>query len=255
MFLDIEGLKIYYEKAGEGSPVLLLHGWGCSTITMAPLFEALKNTNTVYSLDFPGHGQSSSPEKVMDIFDFARITRKFIEQNGIQGCNVIAHSFGGRVTIILAAEENIFNKIILCGSAGIRPKRTIRYYYKVYTYKLLKKLSKSKLAMRLFSGYINKKTANAGSEYYRKLNPVMRASFSKIVNKDLKYLLGKIIAPTLLVWGSKDKATPLYMAKIMEKRIKDSGLVLFDGAGHYSFLQNLDRFIRIAKHFFSGGTA
>lgn len=255
MYLEIEGLKIYYEKAGEGSPVLLLHGWGCSTATMAPVSDALKDSYTVYSLDFPGHGQSSMPENIMNVFNYARIARIFIERLGIQGCDVIAHSFGGRVTIILAAQNNLFNKIILCDAAGVRPKRTLRYYYKVYSYKLLKRLSNSKLAMRLFSDCINKKVQNAGSDDYKKLNPVMRATFSNVVNQDLKHLLNKITAPTLLVWGTEDKETPLYMAKIMEKRINDSGLVVFNGAGHYSYLERLGEFIRIAKHFFSGGTA
>lgn len=64
----------------------------------------------------------------------------------------------------------------------------------------------------------------------------MRAVMSKVVNEDLCHLMPAIKAPTLLIWGSDDKATPLSDAKKMEGLIPDAGLVVYEGAGHYSFL-------------------
>ncbi len=79
----------------------------------------------------------------------------------------------------------------------------------------------------------------------------MRKILVKVVNEDLRPLLKDIKAPTLLIWGDKDTATPpLYMGKIMEEEIPDSGLVILEGgAGHYSYLDDYNRFAIILKAF------
>ena len=90
---------------------------------------------------------------------------------------------------------------------------------------------------------------NRGSEDYRKLSDVMRATFSRIVNEDLKYLLKDIKVPTLLIWGDKDTDTPPYMAEILKENIPDCGLVMYSGAGHYVFLERLGQTERVLESF------
>jgi pimeloyl-ACP methyl ester carboxylesterase len=80
----------------------------------------------------------------------------------------------------------------------------------------------------------------------------MRQTFVKVVNQDLRGYLPQITAPTLLVWGDEDKDTPLEHGRIMEKEIPDAGLVVFNGAGHYSYLDKLNDFNVIAAKFFEG---
>jgi pimeloyl-ACP methyl ester carboxylesterase len=70
------------------------------------------------------------------------------------------------------------------------------------------------------------------------------------VNEDLTSKLKKITAPSLLVWGARDRDTPMYMARAMKKRIKNSGLVIFPEAGHYSYLDNYYHFLTILDNFF-----
>ncbi len=77
----------------------------------------------------------------------------------------------------------------------------------------------------------------------------MRPIMVKVVNEDLANLLPRIKAPTLLVWGSGDDAVPVAHARKMESLIPDAGLVLFEGAGHFAYLDEPDRFCRIAHHF------
>lgn len=92
--------------------------------------------------------------------------------------------------------------MVLVDSAGIRPARSLRYYIKVYSYKAAKKLFAAPglktLGKRVLGRFINK----AGSEDYRQSKGSMRQTFVKVINEDLTYLLPKILAPTLLVWGS-----------------------------------------------------
>ena len=91
--------------------------------------------------------------------------------------------------------------------------------------------------------------AKRGSSDYNNASPMMRNILSKVVNEDLKHCMPKIQAPTLLVWGENDTATPLADAKIMERLIPNAGLVSFPGCGHYSFLDNPLQFAAVLRSF------
>ena len=98
---------------------------------------------------------------------------------------------------------------------------------------------------------IEARRARHGSSDYAQASPRMRAILSKVVNEDLRYVLGSIKAPTLLVWGENDTATPMRDARIMEKEIPDAGLVSFPGCGHYSFLDNPVQTAAVLRSFLS----
>ena len=78
---------------------------------------------------------------------------------------------------------------------------------------------------------------------------MMKRILSKVVNEDLKHVMPLIKAPTLLIWGENDTATPIGDAKIMEKLIPNAGLVSFPGCGHYSFLDNPIQFAAVLRSF------
>lgn len=75
----------------------------------------------------------------------------------------------------------------------------------------------------------------------------------KVVNLDLSHLLKDIKNEVLLIWGSHDQDTPLDMAKRMEREIKNSGLAVIEGAGHYSYADNYPRFCAILSAMFQEG--
>jgi pimeloyl-ACP methyl ester carboxylesterase len=247
MLTDINGININFERIGHGKPVLILHGWGCCIETMRSVanFIAAIGYEAVL-LDYPGHGKSGQLEEPWGVPEFAELTERFIEEQGLKGCDVLCHSFGGRVAIWLSAKDpEIFGRLIFTGAAGIRPKRTLKYYVKVYGYKAGKKLSKIGWLDKLMG--LSESVSNSGSAEYRALSGVMRVTFVKVVNLDLAPLLKKIRNETLLIWGSCDRDTPLYMAKRMEKDIKNSGLAVIEGAGHFCFLDDYPRFCSILK--------
>ncbi|MBR5743808.1 MAG: alpha/beta hydrolase, partial [Muribaculaceae bacterium] len=160
----------------------------------------------------------------------------------------IGHSFGGRVAILLGS-RNQTDKIILVDAAGIRPKRSLKYYFKVYTFKAGKHLTRLLMGKEKAEARIEKMRKKAGSSDYNNASPRMRAILSKVVNEDLTDRLPLIKVPTLLVWGENDTATPLRDAKIMEREIPDAGLVVFPGCGHYSFLENPRQFAAVLRSF------
>ena len=250
--IDIDGLKIAFKETGnpEGAPVIILHGWGCNSTTVRSIARDLEDNMRVFSIDLPGHGKSDEPKTIWGTQDYADFVAKFIRLQKLENPSLIGHSFGGRTSIAYAAGNPDINKIVLVDSAGIVPKRTLKYYYKVYSYKLLKKIISLSLGKEKAPAAIEKLLKKRGSADYQSASPVMRAIMSKCVNEDLRDIMPRINVPTLLVWGENDTATPISDAKIMEKKIPDAGLVSFKNCGHYSFLDNPLGFRSVIREFF-----
>jgi pimeloyl-ACP methyl ester carboxylesterase len=251
--VEIEGLRIRYLRAGEGPPAIVLHGWGASIETVASIVEALRPVATVYALDLPGFGRSDPPSSPWGVEDYGRLLSRFLDAFEIEPpVALVGHSNGGRVAIALAAgEPERVSRVILIDSAGIRPKRGLTYYRKVALAKVGKHAARRLGApgRRLRELLVGR----AASADYAATGPEMRSTFVKLVNADLRELLPKIAAPTLLIWGAEDTATPLADGQLMERLIPDAGLVVFEGAGHYSYLEQPERFATIARHFLGAG--
>lgn len=254
-FADIMGVRLHFTDSGnpEGETVVLMHGWGCNVSTMASIENAISDSKRVVNIDLPGHGRSTEPPllpggKPWGVFEFAECIETLLGMLGIQNPTLIGHSYGGRLAIILGSRLPV-RRLVLVDSAGIKPKRPLKYYWKVYSFKAMRHLLPIFVGKKKADRIIEKRRRKAGSADYRQASPVMRMVMSKSVNQDLRHLLPSIKAPTLLIWGENDTATPLSDAKLMEKLLPDAGLVSFKGAGHYSFLDNPVQFKAVLKSF------
>lgn len=241
--IQIENLNLSYLNSGSGKPIVMLHGWGQSSGCFLDIGEELAKSNEVFVLDLPGFGDSDEPNKIFDIYDYEFIVAKFIEKLNLKNVTLIGHSFGGRISIIYTASTNNVDKLILTGAAGIKPKRSMRYYLAVYHYKYMKFLTKTPLYFQ----YRDDLLAGSGSSDYKNASPVMKQVLTKVVNQDLTHLLSEINVDTLLYWGINDDATPISDGYLMNDLIKDSELVIKEGSGHYAFLENQDDFINEVK--------
>ncbi len=125
----------------------------------------------------------------------------------------------------------------------------MRYYFKVYSFKFMKRLMYLRYGKEEAEKRLDARRAKAGSSDYASASPMMRRILSRCVNEDLSSVLPSIKAPTLLIWGENDTATPIADAKKMERLIPDAGLVSFAGCGHYSFLDNPRQFEAVLKSF------
>ena len=127
-YIDIDGQRISYEEEGSGKAVVLLHGWGQNKEMMGYIFNHLKESFHVVSLDFPGFGESDDPKDVWTMEDYERVFTKFLEELKIEKPILIGHSFGCRVAIrYVAHNQDNINKMCLTGAAGIKPKRGLDY--------------------------------------------------------------------------------------------------------------------------------
>lgn len=245
-FIDIENLKIAYQVEGKGMPVVLLHGWGAESNTFRYLLDRLSDTHQIFALDLPGFGLSEVPPNAWDASDYARMISIFYDKLGINEAHLIGHSYGGRISIVLAARQpEKVNRLILVDSAGIIPPRTIHYYLRIG----LVKIGRLIRHCGTFGKGLADSIANrVGSKDYRQAGP-MRATLVKSVNQNLRPFLPKIRASTLLIWGENDKDTPISFGKIMHDEIPNAELVILEGAGHFSFLDKPHEFCQFVEDF------
>ena len=245
MFFDYNGTRVFYTVSGEGSDLLLLHGWGCTHGIWDPFVEEFARRHRVIALDFPGFGESDEPSEVWGVYEYEQMLEAFCASLGVARPSIICHSFGGRVAIVFASRCEV-SRLMLVDAAGIKPHRSLKYYWKVYTYKLSKwfllKVLRNQEAF-------DKMRAGKGSTDYAAASPRMKAILSKTVNQDLRKLLPGISVPVILFWGTADTATPLVDAQLMCKLLPDAGLITVKGGTHFSFLEDPGLFKSVVNNF------
>lgn len=243
--------KLFVHKSGnpDGVPVILMHGWGCTHTTVASIENILAGLGmAVHNVDFPGFGNSPEPPETWGVEEYTRLIEDYCRKEGIENPVLIGHSFGGRVAILFSSRNKV-SKVVLVDAAGVKPSRSLKYYLKVYRFKLYKKLCYLIFGKEKGEQKIEQARKAKGSADYASASPRMRAILSKVVNEDLCHVMPDIKAPTLLIYGKNDTATPVKDAKKIEKLIPDSGLVVFEEAGHYSFLDRPGQFAGVITSF------
>jgi pimeloyl-ACP methyl ester carboxylesterase len=248
--LSLESPPAHVVVRGDGRPLLMLHGWGTSAELFVPLVDSLQAGRQLILPDLPGFGATPPPPAPWAAADYAAWTCALLDRLAVARCDVIGHSNGGRVAIELAAlHPDRVGKMVLTGSAGIRPRRGLRYHLRVRSYKALRALSRARAVPAAARRVAQARADRRGSEDYRAASGVMRATLVRLVNGDVTPLLPGIRSPVLLVWGDRDTETPLRDATVMERLIPDAGLVILEGSGHYAYLEQAARFSRIVDVF------
>lgn len=250
--IELNGLTIAEASIGNGRPLLMLHGWGANIDLVWPLAERLAPLGyQVYALDLPGFGESDEPPTAWSVFDYTNFVVDYLEHHGLGLVSLFGHSFGGRLSLILGAEHgHRIKKIVLANSAGIFTKAPLGKRLRLNTYKSIRdglyKVGAKSTADQLRAAY----NAKYGSSDLQATSGVMRETFIKVVNQDLQDYAKRVQPSTLLIWGDQDEDTPLSYAQTFEKLIPDAGLVVHEGAGHYSYLERLPETVRIMDYFF-----
>jgi pimeloyl-ACP methyl ester carboxylesterase len=245
-------IELAYTIEGEGDTIVLLHGWGCDHTIWQPTIDMLKQHYRVIAVDFAGFGNSNEPKDVWGVEEYTRSIEALLSSLGVVRPTLCGHSFGGRVSILYASRNEVA-RVVLTDAAGVKPRRSLGYYYKVYSYKLLKRVMPLLIGDKKAQMLLEQRRARSGSSDYNRATPMMRAILSKCVNEDLCYAMPKISAPTLLFWGDMDTATPIEDAHTMERLIPNAGLVVAKGAGHFAFLEQAELWLGALKSFLKIG--
>lgn len=252
MNITINNQLIEYTKEGDGDAVLLLHGWGSNRTLFNQIIKTVSVKYTAIAPDLPGFGDSPEPVSPWSVSDYADCITSFLKELNIKKVTLIGHSFGGRIIFKLFEEGNLpfeIEKVILIDAAGVKPKKTIEQKIKQRIYKISKGVLSSKIVTKFFPDAMENLRKKNGSADYNAASPIMRRCLVLAVNEDLSHVFSHVTAPTLLIWGDLDDATPISDAKKMEAEIPDAGLVVCEGAGHYSFLEQPVKCNRVIASF------
>ena len=249
----INDYNINYIDSGSGQAVLLLHGWGSNLKSFTSLINLLKTKYRVLALDYPGFGESDILKKSFTIDDYCDIVVEFLKNLEVKSVILVGHSYGGRIILKLNNRKNLpfaIEKNVLIDAAGLKDKRDLRIKLKVATFKSLKyifnllpisKVKKDEMIKALRMKF--------GSSDYANAPKVLQDTLVKSVNEDLTWCLDNM-KESLIIWGDKDTVTPLWMAKLMETKIRNSGIVLLNG-GHFSYLDDPVTFSKVMISYFN----
>lgn len=252
--LDIDRVRAFCRVQGSGPPVLLLHGWGADGASLQPLTAHLAARYRTIVPDLPGFGASALPPSDWGVPDYAEWVERLLARLGVARTILLGHSFGGRLGLWLAVERPaLVDRLILIDAAGLRPPPSVRRA----AVARLSKLGRTAAALPGAGALVERWRARwqraLGAEDYANAGP-LRGTFVKVVQQDLRPLLPRVQAPTLLIWGSADTDTPLSDGETMARLIPDARLRVLVGAGHYAYLERpaetcaaIDEFLAAAE--------
>ncbi len=222
--------------------LLILHGWKSSKEKWQKVKELVSISGIkVIVPDLPGFKPENELKKPWSIDDYIYWLEDFIKEQELQNkFYLLGHSFGGRMAIKYAVKNpEKLNGLILVSGAGItlRPKTKIKFFaivtkignliFCLPILRLFRPLGK-----KFIYFLIGKK------DYYSIQNQVMKETFKKVIRENLSHLLADINAKTLIIWGDKDKITPIEDAHIINKKIKNSKLEVLKNIDHTPYLEN-----------------
>lgn len=235
----------YLSEAAISVPpkFLFIHGWRSES---AVWFESMKRLEALgygsIALDLPGFGATQKGSNPFETNDYGDFVIEFIKKMSLENIIPVGHSYGGRTILNISIRFNdFFNKIALIDSSGLKINEQ-----KTNLMKNLSNFAKPifKLPfMQPIRKFIYKKIgsedyiAAAGDEFFEE-------TYASITKDNYENLLSTIKSKTLIVWGDKDSDTPIQMAEILNEKIPNSELKIFENAGHYSFMGNEEEFVR-----------
>lgn len=244
--IEVNGIKMCYKIFGSNNvakKILLLHGWNTAgTSSWEPFIKKFQpqvdsKQIQIIAPDLPGMGGSGEPETVWTAEDFAKQIHNFLckvyTPTDLGKINLIGHSFGGAIcTWLCSLYPQTYSSLVLVAPAIIRlPENKKQKIISKIT-----KLSKKILDFPAFKGLKNfaKNTwyRLIGSTDYAKTKGIMKEIMSVVIRQDLQFLLERVEVPTLILWGTKDTYTPFWQAKIIQKKIAVSKLIVFENTNH-----------------------
>ena len=237
----INDVNVNYIDYGnkEGTPIVLLHGWGQNIEMMKGIGDNFQTTNRIIIIDLPGFGKSEEPKYAWSLDEYVLFLEQFLNKLEVSNPIVIGHSFGGKIGLLYSSKNKVSKLVCLASPFKQNIKKDSMKT------KLLKTAKKIPVLNKL-EGFAKK---HIGSTDYKNATPMMRDILVKTVNLDITEDVKKIKCSTIIVWGTNDEAVPLKRAYELESLIDDSAVIEYEGCTHYAYLERLNQTVNILNSF------
>ncbi|MCX5042592.1 alpha/beta hydrolase [Aldersonia sp. NBC_00410] len=277
-FRTIHGYRRAVRIAGEGPPIVLLHGIGDNSLTWAEVMADLSTSYTVIAPDMLGHGRSDKPRADYSVAAYANGLRDLLTVLGYDRVTVIGHSLGGGVATQFSYQfPEMVERVILVGAGGV--SKEVHAVLRVATAPLISSGLRvlqlpgatralaalgSAIAQRVATSPVGRSTAGhdavdivrvldgfADNTGYLAFLRTLRAAVDwrgqVITMLDRCYLYEQV--PVQIIWGGCDAVIPVSHAHLAHAAIPGSQLEIFAGAGHFPFRDEPERFIEVVRKF------
>ena len=244
-------VQLHFTEKGQGSAILLLHGFAESGFTWRYIEDELAKTHRVITLDLKGFGQSPKPKDGRySIYDQALAVKHFIEQHRLQSVTLVGHSMGGGVALALAIlarnEPWEISKLVLIDAAAYRQNLpsmiqdlTIPVIGQLGVY-LISPHFQAKQGY-VYAFYDDDKIPEEGVRHSAEnfVKPGARyvylRSAKQLIPEDIEKISRQyksIHQPTLIIWGYNDIVVPRRFAYLLKKDLPFSELKFIHHSGH-----------------------
>ncbi len=242
-FANIQGMKVHYRDQGGGFPLVLVHGTFSSLHTWEGWTDILKEDFRIIRMDLPGFGLTGPhPGGGIDLDTYMAFMDAFLDELGVGRCHMAGNSLGGRITWgYAAARPGRIAKIILIDPAGYKHDMplAIRLARLPVTSWLMRYITPRFMFRRSLEevyGDDSKITKDLVSRYF---HLTLREGNRRALIEGFKNIeladspeIKKVSQPTLIMWGSEDRWIPPEHAERFNEDIRNSRLIMYDGAGH-----------------------
>lgn len=261
--VDVDGISIAYERAGEGPALVLLHGYvGDAASTWRRQLEALADEFTVVAWDAPGAGRSDDPPEGFGMAGYADVLAGFLDRLGLHRPHVAGLSFGGALALALYGRHpGVPATLILAnayaGWAGSLPAEVARQ--RLEDSLALADLGGDELAAALVPTMFTPGTSTAATTEFadavRAYHPDGFRAMARASATDLTDVLPRVKVPTLVLHGERDSRAPRPVADHLHAAIAGSTLTVLPGAGHVCPVDAPVAFNRAVRTFLRSGSA
>lgn len=249
--IEVEGLRIAYRRAGDGAPLVLLHGYvGDGRATWQRQLDELADEFTVVAWDAPGAGRSSDPPESFRLPDYADCLAAFVSALGLDRPHVVGLSFGGGLALELYRRHpEVPKTLVLAGAyagwAGSLPPDDVER--RLQQALRLADLEPDHLVREVIPTLVSESASAAlVGEFAASMSQFhpagLRAMARAFAEADLREVLPCVDVPTLLLFGDRDVRAPLNVAHDLHAAIPGSQLVVLTGVGHLSCVEAPQRF-------------
>jgi pimeloyl-ACP methyl ester carboxylesterase len=250
------GLEIGYRRAGEGPPLVLVHGAAGDGRLWQPQLEALSDELTVVTWDEPGAGCSSDLPGGFGLADYADCLAELVQVLGLGAAHVAGLSWGGTVALELHRRHPGLVATLICvdsyaGWKGSLPEEEVSA--RVAGLRTMLDADPDRFDPTLpglFAGGPPSRFVALLDEIAADVRPeTLKHQLMLMADTDQRDLLPLVSVPTQLIWGELDERSPLFVARQFEDAIPDSNLVVIPGCGHMSNLERPEEFNEIVRGF------